>query len=73
MILSWQAATMLNPHFATGTKDSFASRFFYEPLIHLDADGEMHPMLAAELPSQAYGGVAADGRSVVWKVKRGVS
>ena len=72
-ILSWQGATSLNPHFATGTKDNFASRLFYEPLTRYDADGGLHPVLAAELPSRANGGVAADGRSVLWKLKRGVS
>ena len=46
---------------------------FYEPLTRYDADGGLHPVLAAELPSRANGGVAADGRSVVWKLKRGVT
>jgi peptide/nickel transport system substrate-binding protein len=31
-VLWWQAPTLLNPHFATGTKDQDASRLFYEPL-----------------------------------------
>src|SRR4029078_3667906 len=31
-VLWWQAPTLLNPHFATGTKDQDASRIFYEPL-----------------------------------------
>jgi peptide/nickel transport system substrate-binding protein len=31
-ILYWQAPTLLNPHFANGTKDADASRIFYEPL-----------------------------------------
>jgi len=29
--LWWQAPTLLNPHFATGTKDVDAARLFYEP------------------------------------------
>ena len=33
--LWWQAPTLLNPHFATGTKDQDASRIFYEPLAAL--------------------------------------
>ncbi|MGH7310878.1 MAG: peptide ABC transporter substrate-binding protein, partial [Candidatus Rokuibacteriota bacterium] len=28
-ILLWQAPTLLNPHFANGTKDQIASRVFY--------------------------------------------
>src|SRR5215472_6138202 len=31
-MLWWQAPTLLNPHFAVGTKDQDASRIFYEPL-----------------------------------------
>src|SRR6202030_1366939 len=38
-ILWWQAPTLLNPHFATGTKDQDASRIFYEPLCSYDPDG----------------------------------
>jgi peptide/nickel transport system substrate-binding protein len=30
--LWWQGPTLLNPHFASGTKDSDGSRIFYEPL-----------------------------------------
>jgi len=72
-LLEWQAATLLNPHFATGLKDGFGSRIFYEPLAQWDADGNLEPVLAAEVPSRANGGLAADGRSVVWKLKRGVT
>jgi len=71
-LLEWQAPTLLNPHFATGTKDLFGSRIFYEPLAQWDAEGNLEPVLAAEIPSRANGGLAADGRSVVWKLKRGV-
>ena len=38
-VLWWQGATLLNPHFAVGTKDQDGSRFFYEPLAGWDADG----------------------------------
>ena len=36
-LLWWQGPTLLNPHFATGTKDQDASRIFYEPLASWDA------------------------------------
>ncbi len=71
-VLLWQGPTQLNPHFATGTKDADGARVFYEPLARWDLDGELQPVLAAELPSRANGGVAADGRSVTWKLKRNV-
>jgi peptide/nickel transport system substrate-binding protein len=61
-VLWWQGATLLNPHFAVGTKDQDGSRIFYEPLASWDPDGNMVPILAAEVPSQANGGVSKDGR-----------
>jgi len=71
-LLWWQGATLLNPHFAVGTKDQEGSRIFYEPLAGWDADGNLVPMLAAEVPSRQNGGLAADGKSVIWKLKRNV-
>ena len=62
--LWWQAPTLLNPHFANGTKDQDACRIFYEPLASYDPDGNIVPVLAAEAPSLQNGGVAKDGMSV---------
>ena len=72
-VLWWQGSTLLNPHFAVGTKDQDGSRIFYEPLASFDPDGSLVPFLAAEIPSVQNGGVAKDGRSVTWKLKRGVT
>jgi peptide/nickel transport system substrate-binding protein len=69
-VLWWQGPTLLNPHFAIGTKDQDAARIFYEPLAGWDPDGELFPVLAAEIPSRQNGGLAADGKSVTWKLKR---
>src|SRR5579864_363766 len=71
-LLYWQAPTLLNPHFAVGTKDQAACRIFYEPLAGWDADGNLVPFLAAELPTQENGGLSDDGKSVTWKLKQGV-
>jgi peptide/nickel transport system substrate-binding protein len=71
-VLWWQGATLLNPHFAVGTKDQEGSRIFYEPLAAWDPDGNLVPILAAEIPSAQNGGLAADGKSVTWKLKKGV-
>ena len=71
-ILYWQAPTILNPHFSQGTKDSAAASLVLEPLIDVDVDGNLLPVLAAEVPSAANGGVAADGMSVTYKLKEGV-
>jgi peptide/nickel transport system substrate-binding protein len=70
--LWWQGATLLNPHFAVGTKDQDGSRIFYEPLAGWDGDGNLIPCLAAEIPTPENGGVSKDGKSITWKLKRGV-
>ena len=72
-LIYWQAAVHLNPHYAGGTKDQDASRIFYEPLAGWDSEGNLIPALAAEIPSRQNGGIAADGKSVTWKLKRGVT
>jgi peptide/nickel transport system substrate-binding protein len=71
-LLFWQAATLLNPHFAVGAKDQEGARIFYEPLAAWDPNGNLVPVLAADIPDLENGGVAADGRSVTWKLKKGV-
>ena len=72
-LLLWQGPTLLNPHFATGTKDEEGTRIFYEPLARWDAEGNLLPVLAAEIPSRDNGGLPADGKSVLWKLKAGVT
>ena len=71
-LLWWQGPTLLNPHFAVGTKDQDGSRLFYEPLASWDSKAQLRPVLAAELPSLENGGLAEDGKSVTWKLKQGV-
>src|SRR5437868_2708971 len=70
--LFWQAPTLLNPHFAVGAKDAEGCRIFYEPLAAWDPEGRLVPVLAAEIPDIENGGIAADGMSVTWKLKKGV-
>ena len=72
-VLWWQAPTLLNPHFATGTKDQDGSRVFYEPLAGYDPDGGLVPVLATDIPTVDNGGLARDGTWVVWNLKKGVT
>jgi peptide/nickel transport system substrate-binding protein len=71
-VLWWQAPTLLNPHFATGTKDQDASRIFFEPLAGYDPDGNLVPALAADIPTVDNGGLGRDGTWVIWNLKKGV-
>lgn len=71
-ILYWQAPTNLNPHFSQGTKDSAAASIVLEPLLEVDVDGGLHPILAAEVPSVENGGLATDGMSVTYKLRNDI-
>src|SRR5215470_6898958 len=71
-VLWWQGPTILNPHMSIGVKDGDGSRIFYEPLVSFDPDGNYIPVLAAEVPTLQNGGIARDGQSVTWKIKRNV-
>ncbi len=60
-VLWWQAPTLLNPHFAVGNLgDQDGARMFYEPLASWDPDGNLVPVLAAEVPSLENGGLAKE-------------
>ncbi len=72
-LLWWQAPTLLNPHFGTGTKDLDGSRVFYEPLAAYDPDGNLVPVLAAEVPSVPNGTLDREGLWVTWRLKKGVA
>jgi len=71
-LLMWQGPTLLNPHFATGTKDIYGARLFYQSLAEFDSEGSLIPILAAELPTAQNGGIAPDGLSVVWNLRTDV-
>ena len=71
-LLWWQGPTLLNPHFAVGTKDQDGSRMFFEPLAGWDPDGNLTPILAAEVPSVENGTLDKNVGWVVWKLKQGV-
>ncbi|HEX5505345.1 MAG TPA: peptide ABC transporter substrate-binding protein [Thermomicrobiales bacterium] len=72
-LLQWQAMTTLNPHFSSGTKDDIVCRIVYEPLATIDKEGKFVPVLADAIPSAANGQLAADGKSVTWKLKSGLT
>src|SRR6187397_3207444 len=71
-LLMWQGPTLLNPHFATGTKDIYGARIFYQSLAEWDSEGNLIPILAADLPTLQNGGLSPDGLSVVWNLRNDV-
>lgn len=71
-LLYFQAPTIVNPHLSVGDKDLAASRITYEPLANFDKDGNMFPILAAEIPTIDNGELASDGTTVTWKLKQSI-
>ena len=71
-LLYWQSPTTLNPHLSNGLKDLEAASIVYEPLAAYDEEEKLIPILAAEIPTQANGGISADNTSVIWKLRDGI-
>ena len=71
-IIYWQAPSILNPYLSTGTKDIEAASLVLEPLIRFNEKGEMVAWLAAEVPTVANGGFAADFKTITYKLKPGL-
>jgi peptide/nickel transport system substrate-binding protein len=63
-------ADLAQPHFAVGAKDAEGAGIFYEPLAAWEPNGNLVPVPAAEIPDIENGGLAADGMSVIWKLKK---
>ncbi|MDH4440938.1 MAG: peptide ABC transporter substrate-binding protein [Rhizobium sp.] len=68
-IIFWQAVSTMNPYLSGGTKEVYAASMVIEPLARYDETGALVPMLAAEIPTVDNGGVAADLKSITWKLK----
>lgn len=71
-ILNPDAPDVLNPHLSLSVKNEEASRITYEPLASFDKDGDLIPFLAEEIPTLENGDIAADGKSVTWKLRQDV-
>jgi peptide/nickel transport system substrate-binding protein len=54
-------------------QDFEAGRIVLEPLASANDRGELIPILAAEIPTPDNGGVAADGKSVTWKLRSDIT
>ncbi len=62
----------LNPLLAGTTIEIFIDRLMFEPLLSADSSGDPVPMLAATVPSQANGGISADGLTIRYHLRRDV-
>jgi len=72
-LIQWQAATILSPHNATGTKDFLAANPVFDPLMAYSADGALIPNLVKEIPTVENGLLAEDLTSVTYNLLEGVT
>lgn len=71
-VVYWQAVSILNPYLSGGTKDLHGSSVVIEPLAKFNENGEIVPALVGAIPTLANGGIAADLKSVTWKLLPGL-
>jgi peptide/nickel transport system substrate-binding protein len=64
--------TSLNPLLLEGINAYIFSELFYSYLTTYDEHGNVAGDLAREVPSYANGGISADGRTIVFRLRRGV-
>jgi len=60
----------LNTLLSGTTPEIFIDRLMFEPLLSADAGGNTVPMLATTVPTQANGGISADGLTVRYALRR---
>lgn len=67
-LLYWQFPDHLNPYQA-GATPLDPSALVLEPLARYDEGGQLIPWLAESIPTVEAGNLAADGRSITWKLR----
>jgi oligopeptide transport system substrate-binding protein len=65
-------ADSLDPQIATDTVSISVLKQIYAPLVELDEDAKLRPIIAEELPSPTNGGVSADGLTYTFKLREGL-
>lgn len=71
-IALYQEPSTLNTLFSGSTVEDELGNIVFDGLIGITPDGTYVPQLAAEVPTQANGGVSADGLVVTYKLKKDV-
>ena len=68
-LVTWQAASLLNPYLFNATKDVRATSLILEPLASYDAQGQLQPRLAASIPTVGSGDLDPNLRHITWTLK----
>ncbi len=63
----------LNPVLSSTTTDGLLNRLSFDPLVSVEADGRtLVPVLAADVPTTANGGISRDGLTIRYRLRHGV-
>lgn len=62
----------LNPHLFTETTLGYISQMTQAYLVKYDPENRPYPELVTVVPTQANGGVSADGNTITWHLRKGV-
>jgi peptide/nickel transport system substrate-binding protein len=68
-----QEPIILNTLLGSQTVNTLVTESILEGLLVGGADGTYVPVLAEEVPTQQNGGVSPDGKTITWKLKKGVT
>jgi len=72
-VLMPEDLSTMNPYVTTALITNQVVPAIIEPLLGVDQDGQYYPILAAEVPTVANGGVSDGGRTITWRLKPGVT
>jgi peptide/nickel transport system substrate-binding protein len=62
----------LNPALENGTSSTEWSMLIFSYLVKYDDRGRLIPDVAAEVPTTRNGGISADGKTIVYHIRRGI-
>ncbi|HTU71088.1 MAG TPA: peptide ABC transporter substrate-binding protein [Candidatus Baltobacteraceae bacterium] len=72
VIVQTQDFTSLDPIFVSGVGGQELAALMYSYLVKFNDRGELVPDAASVVPTQANGGISADGRTIVYHLRPGV-
>jgi peptide/nickel transport system substrate-binding protein len=62
----------LNPALENGTSSTEWSMLVFSYLVKYDDDGNLIPDIATEVPTLQNGGISADGKTIVYHIRKGI-